>query len=34
LITLKIAVLAPTPRASVRTAVNVNPGFFNNIRAP
>jgi hypothetical protein len=33
-ITLKIAVFAPIPSASVRTAINVKPGFFNNIRAP
>src|SRR5262245_16809058 len=34
LTTLKIAVFAPMPRASVRTAVAVKPGFFINIRAP
>jgi hypothetical protein len=32
--TLKIAVFAPTPNASVVTATSVKPGFFNNIRAP
>jgi hypothetical protein len=31
---LKIAVFAPMPSASVMTAINVKPGFFNNIRAP
>jgi hypothetical protein len=30
--TLKIAVVAPMPNASVKTAVNVKPGFFNNVR--
>src|SRR6266566_1166707 len=30
--TVKIAVLAPIPRASVRTATAVNPGFFASIR--
>jgi hypothetical protein len=34
LTTLKIAVFAPTPSASVTTAINVKPEFFNNIRAP
>jgi hypothetical protein len=29
-----MAVFAPMPSASVNTAINVNPGFFNNIRAP
>jgi hypothetical protein len=33
-ITLKIAVFAPMPRASVMTAINVKPGLFHNIRAP
>src|SRR5881394_3695611 len=32
LITLKIAVLAPMPRASVSTATAVKPGFFSNWR--
>jgi hypothetical protein len=32
--TLKIAVFAPMPRASVSTAIKVNPGCFNGIRAP
>jgi hypothetical protein len=31
---LKIAVFAPMPSASVMIAINVKPGFFNNIRAP
>jgi hypothetical protein len=30
----KIAVFAPTPGASVITAIKVNPAFFNKIRAP
>jgi hypothetical protein len=34
LTTLKIAVFAPMPSAKVMTATKVNPGFFNNIRAP
>jgi hypothetical protein len=34
LITVKIAVFAPTPSASVRIATKVNPGFFASIRAP
>jgi len=29
---LKIAVFAPMPRASVRTATDVKPGFFSNLR--
>src|SRR5262245_14043523 len=29
-----MAVLAPIPSASVSAAINVNPGFFNNILAP
>src|SRR5207244_11755522 len=29
-ITLKMVVLAPIPRASVRTAMLVNPGFFRS----
>jgi hypothetical protein len=29
-----MAVFAPMPSASVSTAINVKPGFFNNIRAP
>jgi hypothetical protein len=32
--TLKIAVFAPIPSASVTTAIKVKLGFFNNIRAP
>src|SRR5262245_27700327 len=32
--TLKIAVFAPMPNASVTTAIKLKPGFFNNIRAP
>ena len=32
--TLKIAVLAPIPSASVITTINVNPGRFNNPRKP
>jgi hypothetical protein len=27
-------VLAPIPSASVSIAINVKPGFFNNIRQP
>src|SRR5207244_8735064 len=30
--TLKIAVLAPIPRASVKTAIRVKPGFFASMR--
>src|SRR5437879_5764983 len=30
--TVKIAVLAPMPRASVKTATAVKPGFFASIR--
>src|SRR5262249_61653038 len=30
----KIAVLAPMPRAKVRTAMELKPGFFASIRAP
>src|ERR1700687_1638904 len=30
--TVKIAVLAPMPRASVKTATAVNPGIFASIR--
>ena len=30
---LKIAVLAPMPKASVNTATVVNPGFFRSMRA-
>ena len=33
-ITLKMVVLAPIPRASVRTAMLVNPGFFPSILRP
>jgi hypothetical protein len=33
-IRLKIAVLAPIPSASVKTAARVKPGVFINIRAP
>ena len=29
---LKIAVLAPIPSASVKTAINVKAGFLSNIR--
>jgi hypothetical protein len=29
-----MAVFAPMPSASVKTAINVKPGFFINIRAP
>jgi hypothetical protein len=32
--TLKIAVFAPMPSASVSIAIAVKPGFFANIRAP
>jgi hypothetical protein len=32
--TLKIAVLAPMPRARVRTATRVKPGLLVSIRAP
>jgi hypothetical protein len=32
LTTLKIALLAPMPRASVNTATNVKPGVFSSIR--
>ena len=32
--TLKIAVLAPMPRARVRTATVVNPGLRVSMRAP
>src|SRR5580693_5533620 len=32
LITLKIAVFAPMPRASVKIATTVNPGFFLSTR--
>jgi hypothetical protein len=32
--TLKIAVFAPMPSASVITATVVTPGFFSNMRAP
>jgi len=31
---LKIAVLAPIPRARVNTATMLTPGFFNSMRAP
>jgi hypothetical protein len=31
---LKIAVHAPMPNDNVNTAINVKPGFFDNIRAP
>jgi hypothetical protein len=34
LTTLKMAVFAPMPKASVITAINVKPGFFHNIRVP
>jgi hypothetical protein len=34
LITLKIALVAPMPTASVRTATIVNPGAFRNWRIP
>ena len=33
LTTLKMAALAPTPRASVIAATNVNPGLFRSERA-
>jgi hypothetical protein len=29
-----MAVFAPMPSARVKTAINVKPVFFNNIRAP
>jgi hypothetical protein len=32
--TLKMAVFAPMPSASVSTAINVKPGCLSNIRAP
>jgi len=32
--TLKIAVFAPIPRASVIIAIDVKTGFFNSIRTP
>ena len=31
--TVNMAVLAPIPNASVRTAVNVNPGLLKRVRA-
>jgi hypothetical protein len=31
---LKIAVFAPIPSASVRTATTLKPGFFRNMRIP
>jgi DNA-binding GntR family transcriptional regulator len=34
IVTLKIAVFAPMPSASVTTAIKVYPGFWRNIRAP
>jgi hypothetical protein len=34
LITLKIAVFAPMPTATVSTAIAVNPGFLMSIREP
>ena len=34
LTTLKIAVLAPMPSASVRTAMALKPGFLDSMRAP
>jgi hypothetical protein len=34
LTTLKSAVFAPMPSASVITAINVKPGFLKSIRAP
>jgi hypothetical protein len=34
LTTLKIAVLAPIPKASVITAIAVAPGCFRSMRAP
>src|SRR5256884_3271785 len=33
-VTLKIAVSAPIPRASVRTATQVNPGDLRSMRRP
>ena len=33
-IRLKIAVLAPMPKASVVTATAVKPGFFSSVRMP
>ncbi len=33
-VTLKIAVFAPTPSASVSTATSVKPGLLSNIRMP
>ena len=32
--TLKIALLAPMPRARALTATTVNPGFFRSVRRP
>jgi hypothetical protein len=32
--TLKMAVFAPMPKASVKTTTAVNPGFFQSIRSP
>jgi hypothetical protein len=32
--TLKIAVVAPVPKASVSTATRVNPGLLRSDRAP
>jgi hypothetical protein len=32
--TVNSAVLTPMPSASVNTAINVKPGFFDNVRAP
>jgi hypothetical protein len=32
--TLKIAVFAPMPSASVNTAIAVNPGRFSKLRIP
>src|SRR5262245_52061809 len=34
LTTLNMAVFAPMPNASIKTAIKVNPGCFSNIRAP
>src|SRR5271169_3366606 len=34
LMTLKIAVFAPMPMASVSTATTANPGFFASMRQP
>jgi hypothetical protein len=34
LTTVKIAVVAPIPNASVATAIEVKPGFFDSIRSP